>query len=317
VNSTDFVIQANQLTKHFGSEIAVENVTFKIPRGKIFGFIGPSGGGKTTTTRLLLGLYQPTMGQAQVLGQSPTNFSRQTREQIGYMPQLFVLYPELTVIENLSFVASIYGLKLDRHGRMAQLLDFVELGPHQRKLARNISGGMQRRLSLAATLIHNPQVIFLDEPTAGIDPVLRRKFWDYFKEQRSQGHTYFITTQYVGEARYCDYVGVLSKGRLLAVDTPSDLRRMAFGGELVDLRAVDPLAYEIIEKLHRLPFVHNQAERRGNRGLRVLVDRADTAIPELLAWANDQRIVIESIEEYLPPFEDVFIKLVNGKETDA
>lgn len=317
MNKNDIVIEANRLTKYFGQQIAVQDVTFKIPRGKIFGFIGPSGGGKTTTARLLLGLYQPNLGEARVLGHSPDAFSRPIREQIGYMPQLFVLYPELTVAENIHFVASIYGLTGNEQ-HIAQLLDFVELNPHRRKLVRNISGGMRRRLSLAATLVHNPQVVFLDEPTAGVDPVLRRKFWDYFRERQQQdNHTFFITTQYVAEAAYCDYVGVLSQGRLLAVDTPSNLRRAAFGGEMVDLRAESPLEYADIQTLQQLPFVQEKITRRGNRGLRLVVDKADTAIPELLTWAGHRQLVIKSIEEHLPPFDEVFIQFMNGHLSDA
>lgn len=177
----NIVIHAKGLTKQFGHEIAVQDVTFEIPRGKIFGFIGPSGSGKTTTIRLLTGVYQPTAGDVIVLGRRPKEFVAATREKIGYMPQFFVLYQDLSVWENLNFAASIYGMRFRRAERLKQLLDFVELSEHKHKLARNISGGMQRRLSLAATLVHNPELIFLDEPTAGVDPVLRRKFWDHFK----------------------------------------------------------------------------------------------------------------------------------------
>ena len=240
----NLMVWARGLTRHFGKEVAVDNLSLEIPHGSIFGFIGPSGSGKTTTVRLMTGVLRPTAGDLMVLGKRPWEFSQSTREQIGYMPQLFVLYPQLTVWENMNFAASIYGMGLVRGRQIKELLDFVELSEHRGKLARQISGGMQRRLSLAATLVHDPDLIFLDEPTAGIDPVLRRKFWDHFKELQNQGHTLFVTTQYVGEAAYCDKVGVLAKGRLVALDTPEGLRHRAFGGEPVDLAAAEPISYQ-------------------------------------------------------------------------
>ncbi|HRV93037.1 MAG TPA: ABC transporter ATP-binding protein, partial [Anaerolineae bacterium] len=200
------VIYTQNLTKQFGDEVAVKEVTFSIPSGTIFGFIGPSGSGKTTTVRLLTGLYRPTEGKIAVLDEAPTEFSRATQRKIGYMPQLFVLYDDLSVWENLNFVASLYGVGFGRSKRLKEVLDFVELANHKNKVVRKLSGGMKRRLSLAATLIHRPTLVFMDEPTAGIDPVLRRKFWDHFQSIREQGQTLFITTQYVGEAAYCDYV---------------------------------------------------------------------------------------------------------------
>jgi len=177
VQVKDSVISAKNLTKKFGDETAVEDVSFDVPRSSIFGFIGPSGSGKTTTVRLLTGVYTPTEGQATVLDHNPARFSQNDRARLGYMPQLFVLYPHLTVWGNLDFAASLYGMGLSRGKRLKAALTFVELYEHRSKLARNISGGMLRRLSLAATLVHDPELLFLDEPTAGIDPVLRHKFW--------------------------------------------------------------------------------------------------------------------------------------------
>jgi ABC-2 type transport system ATP-binding protein len=311
-SQNSIVIHADALTKQFGDEVAVRDVTFQIPRGKIFGFIGPSGSGKTTTVRLLLGIYKPTEGDALVLGQRPTQFTQSTRERIGYMPQLFVLYPDLTVWENLNFAASLYGMGFRRGARLNQLLDFVELGEHKHKLARNISGGMQRRLSLAATLIHDPDLLFLDEPTAGVDPVLRRKFWDHFHELQRLGHTLCITTQYVGEAAYCDYVGVMVEGRLLMVETPDGLRKRAFGGELIDLVIKERVSYEgHLVPLRAMPFVQNRRVlRTDERTIRLIVDEASTAMPALMDWTKQQNVEIESIEEHLPPFDDVFVELV-------
>jgi ABC-2 type transport system ATP-binding protein len=230
------------------------------------------------------------------------------------MPQLFVLYNELSVWENINFTASLYGVPLRRHSRLNQVLDFVELGEHKHKLARNISGGMQRRLSLAATLVHNPQLLFLDEPTAGIDPVLRRKLWDHFKMLQSEGRTLFITTQYVGEAAYCDYVGIMARGRLLMIETPEGLRRQAFGGEVVDLTTAERLSFQQLQQLRELPCVQAEIERLTLNGVRIIVDEASTAMPMILDWCQGQNVNVDSIEEYLPPFDDVFVELVKEQE---
>lgn len=306
----DRVISTRDLGKKFGEEAAVTGVSFDVPAGSIFGFIGPSGSGKTTTIRLMVGIYEPTSGEIEVLGQHPRNFTQGTRARIGYMPQLFVLYPDLTVWENLNFAASIYGMKLGRKSRLNQVLDFVELNEHKDKLARDTSGGMQRRLSLASTLVHRPDLIFLDEPTAGIDPVLRRKFWEHFKSLQNDGKTLFITTQYVNEAAYCDLVGVMAEGRLLVVDTPDGLRHRAYGGEMVDMRTANNLDYRLEEMIDALPFVRKPVVRIGPRTVRIVVDDTATAIPDLMEWSRNQNISVETLEEYQPPFDDVFVELV-------
>lgn len=313
--ATDLVIETRGLTKQFGDEFAVRDITFHVPRGKIFGFIGPSGSGKTTVVRLLTGIYNATAGEARVLGSDPGRFTQTTRQRIGYMPQLFVLYPDLTVWENLNFVASLYGMNFwTRRKRMNQLLDFVELSRHRGKVARTISGGMQRRLSLASTLVHDPEMIFLDEPTAGIDPVLRRKFWDHFRALHEQGRTLFITTQYVGEAAYCDYVGVMANGRLLMVETPEGLRRAAYGGEVVDMTLAEEVSFERhVTPMRQMPFVEQgrvYVNPERPRTIRLIVDEASTAMPLLIEWTRNHGVAMDAIEEFLPPFDDVFVELV-------
>jgi ABC-2 type transport system ATP-binding protein len=311
VAANDIVIRTSGATMRFGHQTAIEDVSFQVRRGSIFGFIGPSGSGKTTTVRLLTGFYKPVAGQVSVLEMSPSDFKQSTRARIGYMTQHFALYPELTVWENLNFAASIYGMSYRREPRLNQLLEFVELTDHKRKLARNLSGGMKRRLSLAATLVHNPRLLFLDEPTAGIDPVLRRKFWDHFKTLQREGRTLIITTQYVGEAAYCDRVGVMARGHLLLVDTPEGLRRHAYGGELVDLRTEERLTFKDLRVLGGLPFVQDKVTRlEDGHTVRLVVDEASTAIPALLEWCRQEYVTVESIEQCLPPVDDVFVELV-------
>ena len=306
----DSVIIARHLTKKFGDETVVQDVSFGVPRASIFGFIGPSGSGKTTTVRLLTGVYKPTNGEVTVLNHNPVNLNRRERVSIGYMPQLFVLYPNLTVWENLNFAASLYGMSLFRRKRLKEALKFVELYEHRSKLARNISGGMLRRLSLASTLVHDPQLLFLDEPTAGIDPVLRRKFWDHFRELKNQGRTIFITTQYVSEADNCDLVGVQNNGKLLIVDTPQGIRHHTYGGDMVDFRTVESFDFNAEVILRSLPFVRSKTVRTSPSSMRIIVDHANTAIPELMGWTQQQKIQVKSVEEYIPSFDDVFVELI-------
>jgi len=317
-NLSGDVVDAHELTKMFGEEAAVNSLTMKVPRGTIFGFIGPSGCGKTTTVRLLTGIHRPTSGEVTVLGKHPVEFSKSDREKIGYLIQSFVLYPELTVWENLNFAASFYGVGLlRRHSRLNKLLEFVELSEDKGKLAGVLSGGMKRRLSLAATLVHNPELLFLDEPTAGIDPILRRKFWDYFKDLQDQGHSLFITTQYVGEAAYCDLVGVMYEGKLLMVESPEGLRRKAYGGDIIGIKTTEWIRYENRKKLEDLPFVKDKIKVINDQEIELVVDEANTAMPALMEAAKAQRINVEKMEQISPPFDDVFVRLIEKETVNA
>jgi len=224
------VVTASGLTKSFGEGDVVHDLDVDITAGTIVGLIGPSGSGKTTTVRLLTGLYEPTSGTAEVDGTPATSLSHRQRGRIGYLPQIPALFPDLTLWENLNFHASVYGLRLRRRRHLRALLDWVELTDDRHKRVRQASGGMQRRLALAASFVHDPALVFLDEPTAGIDPILRARFWDRFHELRDAGRTLIVTTQYVGEAAYCDVVGVMSDGELVFFGSPDELLRAAGAG---------------------------------------------------------------------------------------
>ncbi len=307
------VIAMNRVTHAFGEDTGVFDLSVAIPPGVIFGLIGPSGCGKTTTVRLLTGVLKPQRGDLSVLGEPPSRFHTRTRERIGYMPQQFVLYPNLTVDENMNFVAALYGIGwLRRRKVIPPLLDFVELRDARRRLASRLSGGMQRRLELAGALVNDPAILFADEPTAGIDPVLRAKVWDQFRALRSQGRTLFVTTQYVGEAAYCDYVGVMRAGRLLYVDTPANLRKRAMGGDVIELLVDQPHALDVAQLLQRQTFVSDVRRSRVNPSrMFIYVDDAATCLPPLLDVVRQQSdATIERADPYNPPFDDVFVALL-------
>jgi ABC-2 type transport system ATP-binding protein len=306
----EVIIKTEILSKQFNGNYAVKDISFYVPKGKIFGFIGPSGAGKTTTIRLLTGDYVPTSGKVSVFGRPPTKFTQSMKARIGYMSQNFILYQDLSIWENLNFTASIYGMPLFRGQHLREVLDFVELTSHRSKLARDISGGMQRRLALAATLVHNPDLIFLDEPTGGVDPILRSKFWHHFLELRDAGHSLFITTQYVSETAYCDLVGVMGEGFLIVVDTPDGLRYRAYGGDILELRTTERIDYRTEYHLKELPMITHDINRTGPNSLRLIVDEAKTVIPTLIDWCRDRQLTVESIEEYHPPLDDVYVELV-------
>ncbi|MCB1188722.1 ABC transporter ATP-binding protein, partial [bacterium] len=219
----------------------------------------------------------PTSGRAWVRGREATRLSSSERQRLGYLPQAPALFPDLSLDENLSFHASMYGLPFRRRKRLDTMLDWVELGEHRRKRVSEVSGGMQRRLALAAALVHDPDVVFLDEPTAGIDPILRDRFWTHFRELAGRGVALVVTTQYVGEAGRCDEVGLLEDGRLLLRDTPEQLRREAFGGEVVELTLAQPVAAEAAQRLRDEGVVDGAIEHSDATTVRAVVDDARTA----------------------------------------
>ena len=317
MRSSPVAVATSKLTKSYGEATGVFDLDIEIDQGSIVGFIGPSGSGKTTTVHLLTGVLSPDSGTAEVLGERPLSFSRDTRARIGYMPQETILYPDLTLRENLNFAASLYGVSYQRKEKLARLVDFVELEGTVERLPKEASGGEKRRLMLASTLIHDPDLIFLDEPTAGVDPVLRRKFWDRFGELAADAKTLVVTTQYVGEAAYCDYVAVLAEGRILTVDTPEGLRRQAYGGEIVELVFARPPGAEDLVSLEE--SVALSLDRVEPDRIRLVVEDAEAATPRIAEWARQRDLAIEKTEPYPPPFDDVFVELVSklqdGEET--
>lgn len=307
--STTYAVRASGLTKRFGKDAGVFDIDLEVATGQIVGLIGPSGSGKTTTVRLTTGLLTPDSGSVEVLGQDPHRFTSQTRARIGYMAQESVFFPELTLRENLNFAASLYGMSYRRRQQIEEMIEFLDLGDVMDRLLRKASGGEKRRLSLAATLIHDPDLMFLDEPTAGIDPILRRRFWDHFEHLSDSNSTMIVTTQYVGEAAYCDFVGVLASGRIVAFETPEGLRRRAFGGEQLDVVFATPPDHEDVTSLSGASEVH-KLRWLDDHTIRLSVDDAGSYAPTVVEWARQRDVQIEKTEPYLPPYDDVFVELV-------
>lgn len=303
-------ISARDLGRSFDDVEVVRHIDLDVPPGTILGLIGPSGCGKTTTVRLLTGLLVPTTGEARINGHLSTRLGTAERERLGYMPQTPALFPELSLVENLSFHASMYGLPLRRRRRLDELLEWVELGEHRSKRVVDASGGMQRRLSLAAAFVQDPDVAFLDEPTAGIDPILRDRFWARFRELADRGTTLLVTTQYVGEAGKCDEVGLMSDGELLLLDTPDRLRRAAFGGEVVDISLAAPLAYDAVEQLERHSIVVGSIEHVDPLTLRVAVDDARAAVEVLTAECEALGADVLGVTEHVVDFDEAFVRIV-------
>jgi ABC-2 type transport system ATP-binding protein len=308
------LITMRGVTRRFDDRLVVREIDLAVPRGTILGIIGPSGSGKTTTIRMLTGALAPTAGEIEVLGERPVAFRRSTRERIGYMPQLFTLYPDLTARENVDFVGSMFGMLWPRRrSRTKAVLKLLDLWDARGKRASALSGGMQRRLELACALVHEPTLLILDEPTAGLDPLLRGTVWDELHRLRDAGRTILVTTQYVGEAEECDAVALIAEGRLLAVAPPAELRRQAMGGEIIEIETAGLFDGSVLETE---PGVMNVRQLDAKR-LHVTVENAATGMPAVVDAVGRNGAEVASARELKLNFDDVFAALVARAEASA
>ncbi len=299
---SEVVIQVENLTRRFGDFVAVDHINFDVHQGEVVGYLGPNGSGKTTTIRMLLGLLEPSDGKATVLGFDAFKQSEEVRTRAGYMSQKFAIYDDLTVLENLTFYGGVYGIT-DK-ARIKRTLDLVGLQGHDSTLTRSLSAGWRQRLALGIALVHEPKLLFLDEPTSGVDPTARRAFWDLIYELAERGVTILVTTHYMDEAEYCERVGIMRDGKLLAMDTPLKLKETIIPGDVWEVYA-EPLQ----DGLAVLPEVKGVL-RVGLAGdhLRTITEKGmekDT----LLNALKEKGVTVKDIVVGEPTLEDVFISL--------
>jgi ABC-2 type transport system ATP-binding protein len=303
-------IRAAGLTKRFGSLTAVERLSLEVTPGEAFALVGPDAAGKTTTMRMLVGIMDPDEGRAEVLGLDTVTESEALKEQIGYMPQRFGLYDDLTVAENMRFYADIYQVPAsERDRRLPELLGFSNLTLFQSRLARNLSGGMRQKLGLACALIHTPRLLFLDEPTFGVDPISRREFWEILYRLLGTGLTIFLTTAYMDEAERAHHVGLIHHGRLLVVDTPKAIKA-SFAGELLEARASDLWAARKILRGH--PLVR-MSLAMGDR-LMLTVASAAAAMGPITKTLEQAGLTGVAVAPAAPNLEDLFVQIVSSKQ---
>jgi ABC-2 type transport system ATP-binding protein len=300
------MISLQHLTKQFGETTAVNNLSFDVNAGQVFGLIGPDAAGKTTTLRVISTAMLPTSGRVTVGNLDVTRDAEAVKRLIGYMPQRFALYPDLTVIENLNFFADMYGSPhSDRQERVARLLGFARLTEFKSRRAQNLSGGMQKKLALAATLMHRPKVLLLDEPTTGVDPVSRREFWELLTEVHLEGVTIVVSTPYLDEAERCTRVGLMYRGQLIACDAPDRLRE-GLGATVLEAQSAEAVnARKVIEASEGVLSASTHGDT-----IRVLVDHADreAAIQATLAAEG---VNVQNLRVVKPRLEDAFVMLVN------
>jgi ABC-2 type transport system ATP-binding protein len=306
-----WAVEVNDLTRRFGDFTAVDRIGFSVPHGQIFGFLGPNGAGKSTTIRMLCGLLAPSAGNGRVAGCDLVTQSEQIKMRIGYMSQKFSLYEDLTVSENIDFYGGIYGLGGQRLAeRKRWALNMAGLESRANAPTLLLAGGWRQRLALACAILHEPPIVFLDEPTSGVDPVNRRRFWDLIYNMAGRGITIFVTTHYMEEAEYCDRVALIYRGRIIALDTPHRLKTRLVDESILDVRCRRP--QDIIDALKALPGVRDAA--LFGAGLHVKVDEvrtAETAIRALLERFGTEAI---SIEKITPSMEDVFVSLIEKED---
>lgn len=304
-------VETHKLTKRFKQLVAVNQLDLSIEEGEVYGFLGPNGSGKSTTIRMLCGLLDPSEGQGKVLGFDIRKQTERIKENIGYMAQAFGLYEDLTVLENLEFYAGVYLVPQERRKeRIAQMVEMAGITGRENQLAGQLSGGWKQRLALSCALVHQPRMLFLDEPTAGVDPVSRRKFWELIYRVSEGGTTIMVTTHYMDEAEHCDRLGFIFQGKIVATGTPEEIKHSPLAGQLIELEC-----QPIMEALRMLSarFGVQRVARFGPL-VHVHVDDGEEVLREIYNLLNQGGIRIESSRVIIPTIEDLFISLVEKEE---
>jgi ABC-2 type transport system ATP-binding protein len=306
-----WAVETKELVKTFGPFVAVDHVSLQVKRGEIFGFLGPNGAGKSTTIRMLCGLLSPTSGRAIVGDLDVAVDPEQVRRNIGYMSQKFSLYDDLTVEQNIDFFAGLYGVPRDRRPeRKKYVLEMANLTERHDTMTATLSGGWKQRLALGCAILHDPPVLFLDEPTSGVDPIARNAFWDLIREMARTGHTIFVSTHYMDEAEYCHRLALMYRGRVIALGTPAELRAGLNTHMLLQLDTSAPL--ETMRALEHAPGVLEVAVF--GKGLHVSVGEMEAGMAIIRSRLEAENIGIHRLDRIQPSLEDVFVALIEQEE---
>ncbi len=309
-----WTVELDDLVKRFGDFVAVDHVSLQVRQGEIFGFLGPNGAGKSTAIRILCGLLTPTSGRASVTGYDVGTQPEEVRRHIGYMSQKFSLYDDLTVEQNIEFFSRMYGVPRERRPERKQyVLGLAGITGRRNALTGTLSGGWKQRLALGCAILHDPPVIFLDEPTSGVDPIARRAFWELIRDLSKTGHTIFVTTHYMDEAEYCHRLALMYRGKVIALGTPAELKQNPNSTGLLRLETSDPL--ETMRAMESLPEVSEAAVF--GRGLHVTVQEEVSGAKAIRRKLEQQGIAIRRLEPITPSLEDVFVRLIEAEERKA
>ncbi|MCI0540843.1 MAG: ABC transporter ATP-binding protein [Verrucomicrobiales bacterium] len=299
------------LEKRFGSFVAVNRVSFDVSKGEIFGFLGPNGAGKSTTIRMLTGILAPTGGAGTVAGFDVRTEAERIKAHIGYMSQKFSLYEDLTVEENIDFYSGIYRVPLEKRGaRKEWVIQMAGLAEHRHSRTAILSGGWKQRLALGCAILHEPPIIFLDEPTSGVDPISRRQFWDLIYELAGRGVTIFVTTHYMDEAEYCDRIALIYRGELTAMGTPQELKTKFMQEDVLEVQC--DRAHDAMLEIEQVAGVKEVA--LFGKGLHVVADNAAAAASAIKGVLRDRGYHIQRIERIVPSLEDVFVSLIEARD---
>ena len=310
-SSNSVVIQG--LTKRFGRFVAVNHINLEVRAGEVFGFLGPNGAGKSTTIRMLCGLLRPTEGSANVAGFDVAQKPEMVRQNIGYMSQKFSLYNDLSVIENIRLFAGLYSVPAGQlQSRIDWVLEMANLKGQERLITATLPGGWKQRLALGCAVLHKPPILFLDEPTSGVDPIARRQFWELIHQMADEGVTVFVTTHYMEEAEYCNRLALIFRGAIVALGSPSELKQNSIRGELL-LVECTPLG-EALEILQSVPGVIDAAVF-GN-ALHLVVENVQTAPAQVSTSLAERNVAVQRIERIRPSLEDVFVALTTMKDAE-
>jgi ABC-2 type transport system ATP-binding protein len=304
-------VRIENLVKTFGAFTAVDHVSLEVEKGEIFGFLGPNGAGKSTTIRMLCGLLRPTSGRASVNGFDAAKEPEQIRRSIGYMSQKFSLYDDLTVEENIDFFSGIYGVAKERRAeRKDYVLRMAGIAERRRSLTATLSGGWKQRLALGCAILHDPPVLFLDEPTSGVDPIARGEFWNLIREMSGSGHTIFVSTHYMDEAEYCHRLALMYRGKVIALGKPAELKAGLATHSIFQLDTASQL--DTMRAIEGLPGVHDAAVF--GAGLHVTVDDPAQGEARIREALGTRGIAVKRLEKITPSMEDVFVAMIEAEE---